>query len=157
MSQVRRVLSALGSFKHHTSFPSISLSTHHLPVQSGPERPEIMTYLVCSYQAVANQCYWLTTVRRLACCCLGIEFLSLPRVALPFIQFALHHSIPRVHLSLITTLGNCGCIYLGMLPPPPLGAEVVRAYPSTCWEFYTVCTLCLPSHTNIICANRCLS
>jgi hypothetical protein len=45
--------------------------------------------------------------------CPGVEFLSFPpscvAIALPFPQFALLHSVPRVHPSLITILGNCGC------------------------------------------------
>jgi hypothetical protein len=38
--------------------------------------------------------------------CLEIEFLSHPRVVLPFPQFALLHSLTCVHLRLITILGN---------------------------------------------------
>jgi hypothetical protein len=42
--------------------------------------------------------------------------------ALPFPQFALLQSVPRVQLKLITVLGNCGCVavasFLGV--PSPL-------------------------------------
>jgi hypothetical protein len=41
--------------------------------------------------------------------CLGVEFLSLPWVALLFPQFLLLHSVPHVQLSLITILGKCSC------------------------------------------------
>jgi hypothetical protein len=53
---------------------------------------------------------------------LGAEFLNLPRHALPFPQFALLYSVPRVQLSLITILGNYCCVavasFLGV--PSPL-------------------------------------
>jgi hypothetical protein len=46
--------------------------------------------------------------------CLGVEFLSLPRVGvvftLPFPQFALLTSVPRVQLSVITILGSWNCV-----------------------------------------------
>jgi hypothetical protein len=42
-------------------------------------------------------------------------------IALPFPKFALLHSVPHVQLSLITILGNCGCVaitsFLGVPSP----------------------------------------
>jgi hypothetical protein len=54
--------------------------------------------------------------------CLGVvEFLSLPQAVLPFPQFVLLNSIPRVQLGLTTFLGNCGCTavakFLGVTSP----------------------------------------
>jgi hypothetical protein len=52
--------------------------------------------------------------------CLVVEFLSLPRVALPCPQFALLHSVTFVQLRLITIFGNCGCVavasFIGVPP-----------------------------------------
>jgi hypothetical protein len=51
------------------------------------------------------------TVRRLACSVVWkLSFSASPRVALPFPQFALLHSLTRVQLRLITVLGNRGCV-----------------------------------------------
>jgi hypothetical protein len=62
-----------------------------------------------------------TTVRRMACPVAWELSFCLPRDALPLPQFALLHSVPRVQLSLITSVGNCGYVavasFLGVLSP----------------------------------------
>jgi hypothetical protein len=50
-------------------------------------------------------------LRRLACSVAwNLSFSVFPRVALPFLQFALLHSVTCVQLRLKKVLGNCGCV-----------------------------------------------
>jgi hypothetical protein len=64
--------------------------------------------------------------------CLEVEFLSLPRVALLFLKFALLHSVPHVQLSLVTILRNCGCIAVAILLGVPLPLHAfVSSMPTT--------------------------
>jgi hypothetical protein len=61
-------------------------------------------------------------VGRLACSSTWkLSFSVFPRVALPFPQFALVHSVACVQLRLITILGNCCCVavasFLGVSRP----------------------------------------
>jgi hypothetical protein len=54
-----------------------------------------------------------------------LSFLVFPRVALPYPQFLLRHSVTCVQIRLIAILGNCGCVavasFLGV--PPPLDSR----------------------------------
>jgi hypothetical protein len=69
-------------------------------------------------------------MRRLACSVAWkLSFSVSPRVALPFPQFALLHSLTCVKLRLLTILGNCGCVGVAsFLSVPPVLQYVAAGF-----------------------------